>query len=84
MVVVILVFSCGVVIVGSLSARPPFGATVPRAAPPGLLLAMDPLPPTSPEVGGEPAVGGEPVVAGSGSPPAHRRWIVGVAYQDYY
>ena len=28
MVVVILVFSCGVVIVGSLSsARPPFGAT---------------------------------------------------------
>ena len=43
MVVVILVFSCGVVIVGSLSARPPFGATLPRGArPPAVLLAMDP------------------------------------------
>ena len=33
---------------------------------------MDPLPPTSPEVGGEPAVGGEPVVAGqpAGDAPA--------------
>ena len=58
MVVVILVFQCGV------EAHSAQGLL--SAPPPALLLAMELLPPcsTSPAVGGESAVGGEPVVAG--------------------
>ena len=58
LVVVILVFQCGV---EAHSAR-----GLLSAPPPALLLAMELLPPcsTSPAVGGESAVGGEPVVAG--------------------
>ena len=68
MVVVILVFSCGVVIVGSLSARPPFGATFRTPLVPGVPVLVEAMvslqqPDSTPHqgVGGELAVGSGPV-----------------------